>query len=392
MSAGEGTVHDAARLRALGSLNLLDSPREERFDRVVRLAKRMFDVPIVAVTLVDQDRQFHKAEIGLDRDDMPIDMSFCQHTIRDSGPMVVNDAWIDDRFRRNPLVTGDPHIRFYAGQPLSAPNGQPVGALCILDSHPREITAAELDLLRDLADWVETEMAAADQMDRAVEVQRSLLPQSAPDLPGYELAGDCLAANDISGDFFDWFVIDGSLQIVVADVMGKGISAALVGAGVRSMLRGASRFNGVEQAMVRSAQSLAADLDETSTFVTLYSVRLDPSVHELTFVDAGHGLAGVIAVDGEFRALSSDGLPLGTLPDSDWRATTAHLHPGDTFVVVSDGFIDLFQHPRDGLQTMQQMIRESSDAQDLVSRVMLFSREQVPLDDVTVVVLRRESS
>jgi hypothetical protein len=384
-------VDEAERLRALVDLKLLDTAPEERFDRVVRLAKRMFDVPMVAVTLVGRERQFHKAEIGLDRAEVPIDMSFCRHAIRGAGPMVVNDATTDARFRSNPLVVEDPNIRFYAGQPLSAPGGQPVGALCILDTEPREVSAAELDLLRDLADWVEKEMAAAEQLDQAVQIQRSLLPRSAPEIPGYAVAGQCVPANDISGDFFDWFVVDGSLQVVLADVMGKGVPAALIGAGVRAMLRGALRFNGVEEALRRTSHGLAADLDETSTFVTIFSASLDPATHTLTYVDAGHGLAGVIGADGGFRHLGSDDLPLGTLADASWAAQEAHLGPGDTFIAVSDGFLDFFAHPRDGLAEVQRMVLEADDARDVVDRVVRFSMKHVPLDDVTVVVLRREA-
>ncbi len=110
-------MSESARLEALNALGVLDTPPEDRFDRVVRLAQRLFDVPTVAVNLVDEDRQWAKAAIGLPTQ-LPRQQSFCDHTIRRPDTMVVTDARQDERFRDNPLVTGDPHIRFYAGHPL----------------------------------------------------------------------------------------------------------------------------------------------------------------------------------------------------------------------------------------------------------------------------------
>src|SRR3712207_6701780 len=149
------------RLAALRALNLLDTPYEERFDRVVRLAQRLFDVPTAAVTLIDEDRQWAKAHVGLARE-MPREDSFCTYTIETPEALVVQDTLVDDRFRENPLVVNDPKVRFYAGQPLVA-GGQRLGALCILDDKPREVSEADLDLLRDLAAWVEKELRSEER-------------------------------------------------------------------------------------------------------------------------------------------------------------------------------------------------------------------------------------
>lgn len=190
------TVSETARLQALRDLQLLDTASEDRFDRVVRLAQRLFDVPMVAVTLIDEDRQWHKSNVGLgDFRAIPREDAFCNETIRNEGPFVVPDTTRDDRYHSNPFVVEDPSIRFYAGQPLAAPGGQRVGALCILDDKPRDISESELDLLRDLANWVEKEMAIDEELVRASEVQRSLLPRRTPVVPGYEVAGICVPAH-----------------------------------------------------------------------------------------------------------------------------------------------------------------------------------------------------
>lgn len=139
------------RLRKLQQYQLLDTPREEAFDRITRLVTALLHVPIAAVTLVDQNRQWFKSQAGLAVDETPRDQSFCAHAMLGQGPMVVNDAHLDPRFANNPLVTGDPDIRFYVGVPLRASDGTPLGALCAIDTTPREIDARELDVLNDLA-------------------------------------------------------------------------------------------------------------------------------------------------------------------------------------------------------------------------------------------------
>lgn len=151
---------EAERLDALESLSLLDTPPEDRFDRITRLATRLFDVPIALVSLVDVNRQWFKSRQGLDAPETPRDVSFCGHAILGPEMLVVPDATLDPRFADNPLVVGAPHIRFYAGFPIRTPNGQPVGTLCLLDRRPRTFGAAERASLEDLGRTVEREFAS----------------------------------------------------------------------------------------------------------------------------------------------------------------------------------------------------------------------------------------
>ncbi|PCR95671.1 GGDEF domain-containing protein [Pseudomonas fluorescens] len=153
-------VNEAARVQALYGLNLLDSAPEERFDRLTRLARRLFNVPIALVTLVDKDRQWFKSCVGLDATETPRDVSFCGHAILKDELLLVPDARQDVRFHDNPLVIGDPNIRFYAGYPLTVPNGNKMGTLCLIDTRPRELDDEERDLLRDLAGMAEQELMA----------------------------------------------------------------------------------------------------------------------------------------------------------------------------------------------------------------------------------------
>jgi diguanylate cyclase (GGDEF)-like protein/PAS domain S-box-containing protein len=149
---------EAARLEELRSLEILDTPPEAAFDRLVELAARLLDVPIALVTLVDEHRQWFKARVGLDVDKTPRTDAFCAHAIEDAGTFVVGDARQDPRFEDNPLVVGDPHIRFYAGHPLRGPDGNRLGTICVIDQTPRELTAVQRELLEFLAGQAEVEL------------------------------------------------------------------------------------------------------------------------------------------------------------------------------------------------------------------------------------------
>lgn len=142
------------RLNALRALLLLDTPPEERFDRLARFAAEQLGTPIALLTLVDGQRQWFKSRVGLDATETPREISFCGHAILKDELFVVEDASSDPRFSDNPLVTGDPHIRFYAGAPLSAPGGHHIGTLCVIDTVPRTLGRVDrsiLDALRRLA-------------------------------------------------------------------------------------------------------------------------------------------------------------------------------------------------------------------------------------------------
>lgn len=153
-------ANEAVRIQALQYLKLLDTAPEERFDRLTRLAKRLFNVPIALVTLVDKERQWFKSCVGLDTIETPRSVSFCGHAILRDELMLVPDAREDERFHDNPLVTGEPNIRFYAGYPLTVPSGNKMGTLCLIDTKPRDLDEEERALLRDLAGMAEQELMA----------------------------------------------------------------------------------------------------------------------------------------------------------------------------------------------------------------------------------------
>lgn len=146
------------RLAALTRLGLLDTPPEERFERITRIARQHYQVKTALFTVVDRDRQWFKSRQGLGVTETPRSVAFCDHTIRQDQIFVVENAALDPRFRNNPLVVGSPHIRFYAGMPVREPGGFKIGSLCIIDDKPRSFSEKDLDILRTLTTMVEEEL------------------------------------------------------------------------------------------------------------------------------------------------------------------------------------------------------------------------------------------
>jgi PAS domain S-box-containing protein len=163
--------HESQRLAALYGLRLLDTPSDERFDRITRLAARLLDVPMATISLVDRSRQFNLSNFGLEIKEQARDTSFCAHAILQKKTMVVPDAKVDPRFSENPSVAGPPHVRFYAGAPLATPDGSLVGTLCVYDLKPRVPSEDDLRMLHDLAQLAQKELMSEDA-GAAFEMQK----------------------------------------------------------------------------------------------------------------------------------------------------------------------------------------------------------------------------
>ena len=152
--------NETERLQALTLSGLLNNMADERFDRFTRLAQALFGCKISLFTLVDEKKQWFKSRQGTALKDTPRDVSFCAHAIFNDDVLYVPDATLDPRFADNPLVSGPPAIRLYAGVPLHSPQGYPLGTLCIIDDSPRELNGLQLTLLQDLAALAEAEITA----------------------------------------------------------------------------------------------------------------------------------------------------------------------------------------------------------------------------------------
>lgn len=165
--------NERRRLSVLNDLVLLDTPADPYLDALVSLASRIFNVETVLISLVAEDRQWFKARVGLDAIETPRNMSFCAHAILSDHPLIVEDARLDARFSDNPLVTGCPNIRFYAGQPLTVA-GEPIGTLCLIDPNSRRLNDVELKNLKDLALLAEGHIAMRGQTAQIAQLQQVL--------------------------------------------------------------------------------------------------------------------------------------------------------------------------------------------------------------------------
>ena len=199
---------EARRLQVLIDLDLLDSPPDERFDRITRLAARLFGVPTALVSLVDAERQWFKSRVGLEVAQTPRSSSFCAHAILQDDVMVVRDACQDARFADSPLVRGESAVRFYAGSPIEAGDGVRIGTLCIIDRVPREFGHEERTLLRDLAGIVAGEVAAlelraaAERERRSAATVRALLEHLPDGVLLFDAAGAIQSCNPAAERMF----------------------------------------------------------------------------------------------------------------------------------------------------------------------------------------------
>ncbi|MBX7435477.1 GAF domain-containing protein [Mycobacterium sp. Y57] len=206
---------DEARVAALHALELLDTPQEERFDRITRLAREVFDAPIALISLVDSNRQWFKSCDGLNPGETPRGASFCTYAIMGDEILEVVDARVDPVFANNPSVLDSPHVVFYAGQPVHDPSGHRVGTLCVIDHKPRHLTADQRRQLRDLAGWVEVEFQAVEVTRAARTAERlrhhltSVLNATAEGIVAIDSAGVVTLANPAAEGITGWADGDG---------------------------------------------------------------------------------------------------------------------------------------------------------------------------------------
>ncbi len=164
--------NEGLRLEALRSYGILDTPREAAFDDITQLAAMICNAPMALISLVDKDRQWFKSDVGLGAEQTPLESSICAHAILQDEVFVVNDTLGDPRFIHNPLVSGEPHLRFYAGAVLRTPDGLALGSMCVLDTVPRQLAPQQLQALTALARQVMAQMELRRMLTLAQEANR----------------------------------------------------------------------------------------------------------------------------------------------------------------------------------------------------------------------------
>jgi sigma-B regulation protein RsbU (phosphoserine phosphatase) len=356
--------NEAERLADLRALEILDTPPEERFDRIVSLARRVFDVPIAYIALIDATRQWFKSKIGLKVIETGRDVSFCGHTIHHKGPTIVPDATRDARFADNPLVVGEPHIRFYAGHPLRGPNGHNVGTLCLADRRPRSFDDGQVATLRELAALAEHELHMVDviqvqrklldtqkrlekELAEAAEYVQALLP---PRLDG-QVATDWqfLASSKLGGDLFGYHWQDNRrLVLYLLDVCGHGVGAALFSTSICSALRAqtlpGARFDEPGEVLAALNRAFPMDQNNNKFFTAWYGVY-DAERRQLCYSTAGHPPALLFNGSRSPLRLGGSSMMIGIEPDAVYRTECHDVEPGSRLYVFSDG---VFEVPRAG--------------------------------------------
>ena len=382
---------EALRVAAVEQLNLLDTPGEERFDRITRIARELFGVPIAEINLIDDHRQYTKSpQPGGVAGSVPLADSFCELTVRQPDIIVVPDATQDDRFSGRSAVSDERHVRFYAGRPLSIDNENRVGTLCLVDTTPRTFSAEQQRLLDELGDWVERELQETADLDRAAEWQQKLLPHTQPSWPDYEVAGVCLPAKTVAGDFYAWYGTGTDIEVTLADVMGKGTAGAILAAAVRAAFQSRTGIDVVE-AITQVDRQLADDLDDTASFATLVHARLDVASGRLEYADAGHGLTLVVRADGTSERLRATGLPIGILSGGTWTRGETVLEPGDRLITFTDGLLDLYDGTLDSLDRITELVVAADSPAATIAAISALVAEGDPDDDVSAVVLTRRA-
>lgn len=234
--------------------------------------------------------------------------------------------------------------------------------------------------------------AAQNELDRAAHVQQSLLPREEVQLAGYEIAGAFRPSHSVGGDFYDWYETPEGLHLTFADAMGKGMGAALIAATVRAVMRSVRHEPDLGTAFKAAGRSITSDLALSGSFTTLFHARLDSGSGNVSYVDAGHGLALHVKANGTVQRLPPSGPPVGAWPDAAWSAAYLTLAPGDSLVVVSDGVQEAFPTLEDFTQALQHATSRQSGAEQACAAVMRLAPAESAQDDVTAVVIRRNAA
>lgn len=377
------------RAAVVGALGILGTGPMERFDRITRMAAEVFRTPLTFLNIVDDTTVHTHSTFGYpSRPSAPADAVFCGVTVQHAEPTIVPDTRLDERFADLAVVTGDPGIHFYAGAPLTMPDGTRVGTLCLMDQAPRTISDADVVLLTDLARWAERELSEGIDRERVRKVLDGLVPDPV-DVPGYTVDGVSIASEDGGGDVVDWRrTADGGVLVTVGDVAAAGPGSALLAAGVRGALL-ARTDRGVDQAVQELEQQVEPELARSGSVATLFHARLTPRNGRVDFVDAGHGLVLHVRADGSFSALRSLDLPIGLHPTGIMRASGSMvLQRGDAMVLLSDGVLEL--EGFGDLTAVAHAYLAAGDGAAFADRVRAAVLERRPAADVTAVVLARD--
>ncbi|ADG66657.1 Stage II sporulation E family protein [Planctopirus limnophila DSM 3776] len=380
--------NEEQRIQELYALELLDTPPEDRYDSIIRALRAVYKVPIAYISLVDRDRQWFKARVGLEILETPRSISFCGHAIAQQEPLVVPDLTQDSRFADNPMVLEAPHLRFYAGLRLSGPTGQPVGTLCMADTVPFEkpfddaplkelahlveqqfqmldLISAQKKLLEVRAQLLQTQALLQNELRDAAEYIHSLLPT--PLTESISTSHELVACSELGGDLFGYhWISEEELAIYLLDVSGHGVGASLLSVSALNALRRQALpgicFTDVES--VLCAMNSAFPMEEhNGKFLTLWYGVFHTGRRELEYGAAGHPPALLWQrPGGPCTKLVSNQIMIGAAADFPYQAERVRVQQGARLYVYSDGAFELDSPAGEslGIQGLIQTIEKNA--------------------------------
>lgn len=403
--------NESERLTALRALKILDTPPEERFDRITRLASRLFDMPIAYVALVDADRQWFKSSCGLSASETPRDISFCGHTILRDEMLLIPDTLRDPRFADNPFVTGDPRIRFYAGVPLKVQGGHKVGTICIADHQPRKIDDRDQNHLRDMATIIEHELEMVDVIqlqDQLIQNQahlareladasayvRSLLPQ--PLTGPVQTQWKFVPCSTLGGDAFGYHWVDKDhFAMYLLDVSGHGVGSALLSVSAMQTLRTqtlpATNFRDPSQ-VLSALNNVFQMEDNNDLYFSIWYGIYDRVNRHIRYAAGGHPPALLLTGPNEQHAhsmqLGMNNYLIGILSDAMFASQTVNLETYSKLYIFSDGTYEIPLPDGNMMkyqQLVDQLILSAKPDVSAVDRVLKYvqqtaARENLPDD------------
>jgi hypothetical protein len=378
---------------AVDRLGLMDTPPEERFDRITRLAREVFDVDYAVVNVVDSETVYTKSQPPeTSFVHTPIEQSFCGEAVKQPAVLEVQDATADPVFADRSIVT-EHGIRFYAGFPIRTEAGETVGTLCLLDHEPGSLSDEAKATFEQLGRWAEAEMRmddpATDEPRRATDAD--VTPARAVDeLASSEvrLAALAIPHGQVSGDRSAWQQRDDRIVVTLTDVMGKGERAGTLANEIVASLHEHADLRPIDALIAVEAEAATRADQYADSFATLFHAVIDTATGHLDYIDAGHGLTLLLRADGTSERLSSRNLPLGLRPkDADWESGEAIVAHGDLIVSVSDGALDAYDSTLESLRQIGEDLRRAHGADAFFDVLSVRVTEHVVDDDVTAVVV-----
>jgi phosphoserine phosphatase RsbU/P len=410
-------ARERARLEALRSLNLLDTASELRFDRITRLASQFFGISTVYVALIGSERQWLKSSVGLCPTETARNMSFCQYTIQQDGPLIFPDARLHPIGRNHPFVIGEPYLRFYAGVPLAGPRGHKIGTFCLVDTVPREFSDAEIasllgfaalvereinlsemiqtqnELLRTRKELVDTQKRLEGELADATKYVRMMLPPpiSGEEIidwqfdPSTELGGDGLGYRRINDDLIAFYVLD---------VTGHGLGSTLLAVTALELLRNRNPASGIDfskpATVIDRLNRTFQMKDHAGKFFSVWYGVYSRSARTITYANAGHPPA-LLYNEGDGRReliKTSPGTSvLGIMPEIHVQETTIPFPPKTELYLVTDGLYELLD-PNGGRGSydefftyLEGQVQKGKPAWDSILYWLDHARSQRMIDD-----------